>query len=54
MTEVGAPGVLMNTSFNGPCLPIGETAEDAFDEATKLSLGYILTDFGPFAGPAAL
>ena len=54
MTEVGAPGVVMNTSFNGPGVPIVETAEDAFAEATKLGLGFILTDFGLFAGPATL
>lgn len=52
MTEAKAPGVVMNTSFNGPGVPIVETAEDAFAEATKLGLGYILTDFGLFAGPA--
>ena len=54
MTEAGAPGVVMNTSFNGPGVPIVETAEDAFAEATRLGLGYILTDFGLFAGPATL
>ena len=53
MTAVGAPGVLLNTSFNGPGVPIVETADDAFAEATKLGLGYILTDFGLFAGPEA-
>ena len=53
MTAVGAPGVLLNTSFNGPGVPIVETADDAFAEATKLGLGYILTDFGLFAGPAS-
>lgn len=51
MREAGAPGVLMNTSFNGPGVPIVETAEDAFSEAAKLGLAYILTDFGLFAGP---
>jgi carbamoyltransferase len=55
LKALGAPPVVMNTSFNGPGVPIVDTAEDAFAEASKLGLQYVLTDFGLYrAGqPAA-
>ncbi len=39
---------LMNTSFNGPGVPIVETAEDAFAEANQIGLPLLLTDFGVY------
>ena len=45
----GGPPVLLNTSFNGPGTPIVETARDAFEEAARLGLDHILTDFGLFS-----
>ena len=45
----GAPPVVLNTSFNGPGVPIVDTAEDAFAEASRLGLPYILTDFGLYS-----
>jgi carbamoyltransferase len=48
LERTGAPPVLLNTSFNGPGVPIVDTAEDAFAEASRLGLRYILTDWGLF------
>jgi carbamoyltransferase len=48
METAGAPAVVLNTSFNGPGVPIVETALDAFEEANKIGLTRILTDFGLF------
>lgn len=45
----GAPPVVMNTSFNGPAVPIVDAAEDAFAEAARLGLNHILTDFGLYS-----
>lgn len=45
-SDRGNGPALMNTSFNGPGVPIVETAADAFAEATAIGLDYILTDFG--------
>lgn len=52
LKATGAPPVVLNTSFNGPGVPIVDTAEDAFAEATRLGLNHILTDFGLYRGPA--
>ena len=46
LQNLGAPPVVLNTSFNGPGAPIVDTAEDAFAEAGKLGLRHVLTDFG--------
>ena len=51
LERTGAPPVLLNTSFNGPGTPIVDTAEDAFAEAQRLGLRYLLTDWGLFAAP---
>jgi carbamoyltransferase len=48
LKESGRPPVLLNTSFNGPGVPIVETAMDAFEEANKLNINFIITDFGVF------
>jgi carbamoyltransferase len=53
LKRTGAPPVVLNTSFNGPGVPIVDTADDAFAEATRLGLRHILTDFGLYSGPAA-
>jgi carbamoyltransferase len=45
----GAPPVVLNTSFNGPGVPIVDTAEDAFAEAGRLGLKHILTDDGLYS-----
>jgi carbamoyltransferase len=51
LERTGAPPVVLNTSFNGPGVPIVDTAEDAFAEASRLGLRYILTDWGLFGAP---
>jgi len=48
----GALPVLLNTSFNGPGVPIVDTADDAFSEAAKLGLRHVLTEFGLYESPA--
>ena len=48
LESTGAPAVVLNTSFNGPNVPIVESASDAFEEANKIGLSRILTDFGLF------
>jgi carbamoyltransferase len=53
LESLGAPPVVLNTSFNGPGAPIVDTAEDAFAEASRLGLAHILTDFGLFRGRGA-
>ncbi len=46
---IGKPPVLLNTSFNGPGVPIVETADDAFAEANAIGVAHVLTDFGIFS-----
>lgn len=46
LEALGAPPVVLNTSFNGPGVPIVDSAEDAFAEATRLGLDHILTEHG--------
>jgi carbamoyltransferase len=47
----GAPPVVMNTSFNGPGVPIVDTADDALAEAEALGLNLVLTEGGLFRAP---
>lgn len=51
LESLGAPPVVLNTSFNGPGTPIVDTAEDAFAEAAILGLTHILTDHGLWRAP---
>ncbi|MEW5686624.1 MAG: carbamoyltransferase C-terminal domain-containing protein [Pseudomonadota bacterium] len=51
LEQLGAPPVVLNTSFNGPGVPIVDSAEDAFAEAAKLGIKHILTDFGFYSAP---
>jgi len=46
MKANGHPPVVLNTSFNGPGIPIVDSMEDAFEEARKLGLRCVLTEFG--------
>ncbi|GJD76004.1 carbamoyltransferase C-terminal domain-containing protein [Methylobacterium goesingense] len=46
MRFIGRDPILLNTSFNGPGVPIVEGIYDALAEASRLGLTYVLTDFG--------